>query len=157
MVRLAENETERIFARAGVHLEWHECVIMSRAESADSICTEPMTPSDLRLRIFSRLKLMPTDDSAESIGFTVANLATVQLEPLQDLMIPTHCILPVMLGRTIAHEIGHALLGAGHSSKGIMRARWDAGQLEFAASNEMVFTSDQERALRLTVKTRNGQ
>jgi len=53
--------------------------------------------------------------------------------------------------------LGHALLGAEHSSQGIMKALWGKAQLELKAAAEMVFTPDQERALRLAVETRNEQ
>jgi len=157
MLGIAESEAERIFANAGVHLEWHECPMTVRAESADSTCAAPLTPSDLRLRIVSRVKLMLIHASADVTGFTIGDLATVQTEPLLNLPTPTEHIRNQMLGRAIAHEIGHALLGGGHSSQGIMQARWGGGQLELASANDMVFTPDQERALRLAIKTRTRQ
>ena len=49
MVRLAESETERIYAKAGVYLEWHECPVTAVAESADPTCAAPLTTSDLIL------------------------------------------------------------------------------------------------------------
>ena len=95
--------------------------------------------------------------SAEATGFTIGNLATVQLEPLQELPTPTEYFRHQVLGRAIAHEFGHALLGARHSSQGIMQARWGERQWELAAANDLVFTPDQVRALRLAVKARNRQ
>ena len=156
-LRLAESETERIFARGGVHLEWHECGMPARAETADSACAAPLTPSDLELRIVKRVKVMRINASAEATGFTIGNLATVQLEPLLDLPTPTLYFRKQILGRAIAHEFGHALLGPGHSSQGIMRACWGNEQWEFIAANDMVFTPDQEKALRLAVQARTGQ
>ena len=82
MVRLAESETERIFARAGAHLEWHECGVTALAESADPTCAAPLTPSDLILRIVKRVNLVRIHASAENIGFTMGNMSTVQMEPL---------------------------------------------------------------------------
>jgi hypothetical protein len=157
MLGIAESEAARIFANAGVHLEWQECPMTGRAESAGSTCAAPPTPSELRLRILSRVKLMPIHATAETVGFTIGDLVTVQTEPLLDLRTQTERFLPLMLGRAIAHEIGHALLGGGHSSQGIMQAQWGPRQLEFAAANDMVFTPDQGRALRLAIKTRTGQ
>jgi hypothetical protein len=157
MLRLAESDAARIFAEAGVHLEWHECLMMARAESADYTCATPKTPSDLELRIVRRVKSTRIHASAEIAGFTIGDYATVQLEPLLERRTATECFVPLMLGRAIAHEIGHALLGGGHSSQGIMQARWGPRQLEFTATNDMVFTPDQEKSLRLAVKTRTRQ
>jgi hypothetical protein len=156
MVRLAESETERIFARAGVHLEWHECATTFPAKSADPTCDTWPTPSDLQLRIVKTMNLkLPA--SAEIFGFTLGNLATVQVEPLQNIDATRVRFGYPMLARVIAHEFGHALLGPGHSSQGIMRARWGKEQWEWAAANNMVFTPDQQKALRLAVQARNGR
>ena len=157
MVRLAESETERIYAKAGVYLEWHECPVTASAQSADPTCSAPLTPSDIILRIVKRVNLVRIHASAENIGFTFGNMATVQMEPLQKSEGTRLCFSYQMLARAMAHEFGHALLGPGHSSQGIMRACWGEEQLEFTGANDMVFTPDQEKALRLAVKARTGQ
>jgi len=156
-LHLAESEANTIYREAGVHLEWHECYLSARAKSADSTCATPPTPADLHLRIVRRSTVTPIHALAENAGFTVGNLATVQWEPLLELGTPTGCFPHEMLGRAIAHEIGHALLGRKHSGGGIMQASWGISQLEPSASNSMLFTPDQERALQLAVKTRNRQ
>ena len=156
MVRLAESETERIFARAGVHLEWHECPVTALAESADPTCATPLAPSDLILRIVKRVNFVRIHASAENIGFTFGNMATVQMEPLQKSEGTRVCFSYQMLARAMAHEFGHALLGPEHSSQGIMRACWGEEQLEFTGANDMVFTPDQEKALRFAVKARHA-
>ncbi len=156
MVRLAESETERIYAKAGVYLEWHECPVTAVAESADPTCAAPLTPSDLILRIVKRVNLVRIHASAENIGFTMGNMSTVQMEPLQKSEGTRVCFSYQMLGRAMAHEFGHALLGPGHSSQGIMRACWGEEQLEFTGVNDMVFTPDQEKALRYAVKARHA-
>ena len=40
-LRFAEKEAARIYAKAGVDLEWHECPVTARAESADSALRRP--------------------------------------------------------------------------------------------------------------------
>lgn len=47
----------------------------------------------------------------------------------------------VVLGRAIAHEIGHYLLGPAHASHGLMRANIDA--LEFADTRSRTFMLDE--------------
>jgi len=49
--------------------------------------------------------------------------------------------LGVVLGRAVAHEIGHYLLGPAHASHGLMRANIDA--LEFADVRSRAFLLDQ--------------
>ena len=48
-LRFAEKEAARIYAKAGVYLEWHDFPPAAPAESADSACDAPLTPSDLIL------------------------------------------------------------------------------------------------------------
>ena len=157
MLKLAESEANRIFVKAGVHLQWLECPITATVEPADSICAAPGTPLNLQLRILKRVRLTRIHDDAEIAGYTVGNLATVQLEPLRELLTSSKCVLSLMLGQAIAHELGHALLGAPHSPQGIMQGSWGKDQVEFTAANDRVFTPDQAMALRWEVKTRSGQ
>jgi len=159
MLRLAESEAARIYAKAGAYLEWHECPVTAGAESADPTCDAPLTPSDLQLRIVKRVNLVGLHASAEDIGFTIGNMATVQMEPLQKFESYERLRVSFsyqMLARAMAHEFGHVLLGPEHSSQGIMRACWGEDQLEVTAVNDMVFTPDQEKALQLAIKARLG-
>ena len=48
--------------------------------------------------------------------------------------------LGIVLGRAVAHEIGHALLGPGHARHGLMRARIDAA--EFVDLRDVGFDLD---------------
>ena len=44
-----------------------------------------------------------------------------------------------ILGLTIAHELGHLLLGRAHSLVGIMRARWGSNDWRLASENQLMF------------------
>jgi hypothetical protein len=52
-----------------------------------------------------------------------------------------------LLGYVVIHELGHLLLGKGsHSSVGLMRAKWEVGELRQAARGNLSFTkSEMER------------
>jgi hypothetical protein len=52
-----------------------------------------------------------------------------------------------ILGHAMAHEIGHLLLGPGHSQVGIMQAEWTREDLARAARNELSFTPQQMELL----------
>ena len=58
--------------------------------------------------------------------------------------------LGVVLGRAIAHEIGHYLLGPAHASHGLMRANIDA--LEFADVRSRTFLLGQPSRTYLTLR-----
>jgi hypothetical protein len=52
-----------------------------------------------------------------------------------------------VLGATMAHEIGHLLLGPAHSS-GVMSARFDRPQMRAAERGELLFRDEDARRLR---------
>ena len=49
----------------------------------------------------------------------------------------------VLLGRAIAHELGHLQLGSGHSSAGIMRRSWTVNELRCSRPGDWQFTKEQ--------------
>jgi len=61
-----------------------------------------------------------------------------------------------LLGHAMAHEIRHMLLRTkGHSSEGIMRAKWTPGDLQLAAQGLLLFTAKQAETIRVEVSTRD--
>lgn len=54
----------------------------------------------------------------------------------------------VMLAHAMAHEIGHLLLPYGHSPTGLMRADWNAKDLDLAMAGRLNFTSEQAELIR---------
>jgi hypothetical protein len=49
--------------------------------------------------------------------------------------------------RSIAHELGHLLLGSGHTSAGIMRRSWTLNELRWPRPGDWQFTKEQVAAL----------
>lgn len=63
--------------------------------------------------------------------------------------------LPRVLGYTIAHEIGHVLLGANsHTATGLMQPVWNAQALAAMAKGWLRFTPRQARQVRAAVARR---
>jgi hypothetical protein len=60
-----------------------------------------------------------------------------------------HMSQGITLGDLIAHELGHLLLGTSeHSVAGIMRARWQARELQGILRPAMFFFPEQAKAIR---------
>jgi hypothetical protein len=129
------EEAEALWARAGVRLVWRN--------GADRI-TE--TDRALRVLVIPRPALNPSarPDYAlgELLSFGPPNaLAVVSIDRVQELVksSATSSTMPpslqasrvgIMLGRAVAHEIGHYLLNSrGHAGKGLMRATFDVREL----------------------------
>ena len=57
-----------------------------------------------------------------------------------------------ILGSVMAHELGHLILGSNsHSPTGIMRARWEHGELRRLERGSLVFTDEQAERMRVKV------
>ena len=61
----------------------------------------------------------------------------------------------VILGRVIAHELGHLLLGKkAHSHAGIMHSRWRAHDLGLSRQAAMLFLPVEAKRIRAKVRAR---
>jgi len=52
-----------------------------------------------------------------------------------------------VLGYTMAHELGHLLIGPGHRSDGIMRAAWGRQELESLKRRHLTFNAWERSAI----------
>lgn len=62
--------------------------------------------------------------------------------------------LTTIVGATIAHEIGHVLLGASHSLGGVMSARLARPELRMAQSGTLLFLAEESNRLREAIRLR---
>jgi hypothetical protein len=124
------REVARLWARAGVHIEW-----------ADPRGPEPLDEPVLQVIVVSRRAVTSSDDHAwpvaELVGASTPRpVAVASLEAAWRVVDVAYRAtepdtirlqrLGRVLGRAVAHEIGHHLLGRQHSTRGLMRARIDA-------------------------------
>ena len=64
----------------------------------------------------------------------------------------------VVLGHTMAHEIGHLLLGSNsHAKKGIMRPKWGKREVHLAKTGGFGFTDDQAERMQAQAAERLGK
>jgi hypothetical protein len=130
----AKSEVEQIFTSAGIPLEWIHCRVPGGDDGAT--CTEPLLAGrDLMLRLVDRTPV--TDERIVALGESMIDrqqrggvLMTVDLFPIRAVADRTSMSLSTLLGRAVAHEIGHLLLGsAEHPRLGLMRALWSHDEL----------------------------
>jgi hypothetical protein len=141
-----------IFDHAGLAIEWRDC----GRNGADYPCISTRQPHDLIVRILPRAVAPDAPGSsavtANSGADTVLRLgvaavtdrghggivATVYAEPVRDVTERTGVAFDLLLGRAIAHEVGHLFPGGlsraesrgdGHSPTGLMRAVWTDDEL----------------------------
>jgi hypothetical protein len=71
------------------------------------------------------------------------SLATLYADRIAVMAAGSGLDLGTLLGRVMAHEIGHLLLGTtAHQPHGLMRARWSRSALQFRVGLEWQFSRD---------------
>lgn len=153
-----ETQAAGIFRQAGLAMQWCNMTTGSAESPMDSSCDQPAGQAWLVLRIVPRLKVMPGLSADSTMGFAVGNMATVSYhwgngaDP-SDAPIPWE-----ILACTIAHEIGHLLLGPNsHSRTGIMTGEWSPKVLRDASQGYLLFTPQQAVLIRAEVLARSGE
>lgn len=150
----AEHIAGHILGRAGVEVDW--CNVAGR----DNPCPPDGDPMDLRVQI---LNTRPTGNFGDVTGFAVllplwkdgdcyAGISYPMVERMSKGM---DTDVSNVLGTTLAHEIGHLLLGAkSHSQTGIMCPRLKPGQLVMASRGDLLFTAEQAGRIRARLTRR---
>jgi hypothetical protein len=173
----ARATADRTFRQAGISLQWVDCWVpapaspsvdrpassVDRAESAKagpSSCTQPLREgTDFVLRLVSST---PPDATNRSLSRTVAMgtalidrdsragaLTTVNPELVLKIARGSRVDFATLLGRAIAHEIGHLLLGhSRHSRQGLMRAIWSQDEIRGIRSADWRFSAAEAEQMR---------
>jgi hypothetical protein len=111
-----------ILASVGIEPIWRPCHV--------STCTGPVKPHEITIRV---VRSSPQSEK-DSLGFSVidvprhaGSLGTVYEDRVEDLAAQAGVDHGELLGRAMAHEIGHMLIGTpSHARFGLMRAVWRA-------------------------------
>jgi hypothetical protein len=150
----AEAEAARLLHPVPVQLRWINC--NSARQTTD--CLSSQHPANLIVRILP--KALPLVSTA-ALGITDSSDRYAAAFVFYDrvLALRTHSrLLPTMLGRVIAHELGHLLMpGQAHSEGGLMRGEWGPDDLRIASGSSLglpatAVLSMQNEALRRTLR-----
>jgi hypothetical protein len=153
------READSIWRDAQVTLRWLDGSDTADSGSALRVLVTPRAVSSgtesHRLPVGELLRF--EDSSAIAMASITAALRIVQGDPelrLIDLPAMRQYTLGIVLGRAVAHEIGHYLLQSNtHSPYGLMRASIDAR--EFADLRTGAFRLDRESQASLAARVRN--
>ena len=153
---LARLETENIFMNAGISVEWIECRVPGRHDGA--ACTEPLLAGrDLMLRLVDRTpvhaeRIVALGESMLDREHRGGVLITIDMFPVRSVAGRASTPVPTLLGRAIAHEIGHMLLGSGqHSALGLMRGLWSHDELRGLKPAHWGFSAREAARMRRTL------
>jgi hypothetical protein len=144
-----KQRIDDIFNKSGIGLAWTDCPAPP-GTAGPPICRSESAPGEIRVRIVDRQLKSYLSDNA--FGFAISPIwATVYYESALRLarsFTNLDSNISVILSCLIAHEIGHLLLGQkSHAVDGIMRARWEAGQIQQAMKGSLRFLPTQEKVM----------
>jgi hypothetical protein len=161
----AEAIAAGILKETQVEPMWVDCPLSQQESDRYPKCHENwgtnafvlnlLTP-EMAARIRTRVEplgsaMIPCDEDATSCPISVFYFRVEELA-LQFNLHPER-----VLGHVLAHEIGHMLLGANHSSKGIMRGAWGRDDLKLMGVGILDFSNDQGAQLRAALLRRAAQ
>ena len=110
-----------------------------------------------------RIVATPSEISDDStLGFAMVDaragsgvLSTVLADRIDSMARRTKSDGAVLLGRAIAHELGHLLLGSvSHSQHGLMRAHWTDSEVELNRQLDWIFSNREEVTMRSNLVAR---
>jgi hypothetical protein len=157
VLRAALDVAETTFAAASVAVVWKVC--------GPGECQTPPSPAEHLVRLVRSAKGASRDtrclgdaliDSQNGIGV----LATVYVDRVLDLVRRLDIDHSTLLGRTIAHEIGHLLLATNtHGASGLMRELWSPEELLARRADDWVLRPGEVAAIRqrLTMSRSDAQ
>ena len=165
----AMQAASAILRTADVAATWVDCSKGSGTAS-HLVCTDPLAPGELVVRI-ARAPKVPTQKSTgakaevhQTLGYSMiepavgGTLATVFSDRVAWLASSARAKYTDLLGRAVAHEIGHLLIGANeHSSSGLMRALWTSAELGRNNDADWCFTANDRSRLHHSRETGREQ
>ncbi|MCU1263030.1 MAG: hypothetical protein JWO80_5915 [Bryobacterales bacterium] len=122
----AETEAARMLRSVPIDLRWVNCTSQVNSGS----CASPQLQTDLIIRFIPKAFSQASKSALGSAGSTGDYAAAFIFYDRVTAVRTQARLLPMVIGRVIAHEITHLLLpGQGHSSFGLMRGQWSADDL----------------------------
>jgi len=153
-----------ILEAAGLDVTWVACDAVFVRRGADGPCVAPLAANELAIRF---LRLPPAQGNMDQValGYSLVDtrlragsLATIYADRVAALAVTCHLDVRTLLGRAVAHEVGHLLLGTSdHAPAGLMRAAWSQNALRRERPGDWVFTPRHARAMRDAVRVRTAR
>lgn len=144
----AEREATNTFARFGLHLAWAQCL----EDHGFTPCSQRLSPKLIQLNLLDRSMASKLTLNERRLACALGTNIAIFYQPIEYAIGDTDPERSLILGHLIVHEIGHVLLGAGHTDKGIMRAILSLRELQ----NSIGFTLRQEQEMILYTEHKNA-
>jgi hypothetical protein len=145
-----------VFKAAGVETTWLNC-------PAQGECRERLRANEFIVRLIRSPHGLPVSSPDLTLGVSLVqselssgSFTTVYPDRVGAIAARFGREQDLLLGRAIAHELGHLLLGmTAHSPGGLMRARWSERRLQAAAPADWIFSEIEARKIRDVILSRS--
>jgi hypothetical protein len=153
-LRTAEHTVKRLLNTVDVESTWRNCRIVGRPsiEALDP-CGTPVSDNEVIIRI---VRALDASDPSAALGESVIDplrntgtLGTVYADRINLLARVLYVDQGTLLGRAVAHEIAHLLLGTKqHAAFGLMRGRWSHDAVIADRDEDWSFSAQQGEDIR---------
>ena len=158
LLQEVEKKAGRIFQAINVDVEWTDCPTQDQDPSSYPECPEHFSSTDVILHLVPKAYTTRLQEDQTGGGaFAQARWVNIFWSNLQKAAQATNGCATSLFAHTIAHEIGHVLLGPNaHSAKGIMSAEWGAQTLIRMNQEGLYFTDKQGEYIRTSLLGRTN-
>jgi hypothetical protein len=158
----AKTITESLYRRGGIAIAWVHCTVEPTPENRACAC--PKGFNDISVRICPRARDVYPETGYFRGGVALplvpdgaSGIILLLYDRLERVAKIGNIPLELVLGITMAHEIGHLLISPGHAAAGIMRAKLDGNDWKLASRGALRFHSTEAEIMRARTQKRNEQ
>ena len=149
-----------ILRAAEVDVEWYSCEA-ALVRNPEHRCAAPIGGNELAVRLV-RMRTDPNHRGDLALGYSLVDarthsgaLATIFMDRVIWLADAAKIDVRPLLGRAIAHELGHLLLGTNaHTEAGLMRAVWSCDSLRMNDPADWTFNSHDIQTMKQAIRLR---
>jgi hypothetical protein len=153
--QVALDLARKTLEAASIDVIWRLCA------TTPSSCNAPMAPGELAIRIVRSpvpprfLGALPLGDAMLDTRSGHGVLATIYVDRVEWLAHQAGADSRSLLGRAIAHELGHLLLATTtHGPVGLMRALWSQDEVRRGHASDWAFAPTELAAIRRRAQAR---
>jgi len=114
----AERETDSIFRYAGLEIKWIDCPVNREQSDRYPACQADFGPADFVMKIISPEMVVKYSWPRTRMGYAIPDClpdltscwAAVSYRRVQDLALKADVSPALVLGKVMAHELGHLIL-----------------------------------------------
>jgi hypothetical protein len=161
-LQTASETVTRLLSDVATDVRWRNCAIAGRRARTDADrCADRLARNEIIVRLVASSRV-PIEGRGEVLGYSfidpverVGSLATIYADRAVSLSARFGASGGTMVGRAIAHELGHLLAGSpAHTDSGLMRQNWRPGLLPSVRDADWAFTPAQALAMRSRLEAR---